>query len=122
MKYQIFTLKNPSKVIKTIESTSRQDALARAGCAPSAFGAVPVRESAGQSVQLREQAQPLELQPAIDAARQLLRCSEAFSPDAGDRHHFNAVWPYGLPVDSLENSFRQMGLGESSARIAAKGR
>jgi len=121
MKFQVFKLSDPSKVVKTIEATSKPSALARAGCAVGEYGAVPLRETAGQSVRLQEQAQPLELQSAIEAARQLLRCSEAFNPDAGDVHHFNAVYPYGLPVDSLEGSFRQMGLGESAAKIAAAG-
>ena len=122
MKYQIFDLRTPLKVVKTIEATSKPNALARAGYTNGAYGAVAVRESAGQSVRLQEQARRMELQPAIEAARQLLRCSEAFNPGAGDTHHVHATFPYGLPADSLESSFRQMGLSESAAKIAAKGR
>jgi len=124
MKYQIFNINNPLKVVRVVEADSKSNALALSGLANGDFGAVPVvpiRE--GQSVRLQEQAPArMELQPVTEAALALLRCSEAFAPDAGDNYHAHAVFPYGLPSDSLESSFLKMGLSESAAKIAAKGR
>jgi len=120
MKYQIFNLKNPSKVVRTVESTSRQDALARAGCAPSDFGAIPIRESAGHRVRLQLQEPGV---PVRETAGQRVRHQEPGVPvreTAGQRVR-RQEQDQRLELQ-LENSFRRMGLSESAAKIAAKGR
>jgi len=104
MKFEVVTANQPFRQVAVIEAPTHAKARQQAAQLGN-YIAVPIRETAGQSVRLMEQAPArMELQPAIEAARQLLRASEAFNPDAGDRHHFNAVYPYGLPVDSLEFS------------------
>jgi len=144
MKYQIFSFRDPLKVIKTIESTSKQNALARAGCANGEYCAVPVRES-GHRIRLQEQGQPLA---DIDAqARQAIRDQypnaigdsivvnadhaefttaeeETFSLpfDIDDNGNLTLGQPKKMELRPMEESFLRMGLSPISAKEAARGR
>jgi len=145
MKYQVFKLSDPLKVIKTVEATSKSNALARGGYTNGEYSAVAVRESAGQSVRLQEQAQPLvdidaQVRQSIldqypnaigdaivvlaDHAEFVTVEEEIFSLpfEVDDQGNVTLGQPQQMELRPMEESFLRMGLSGNAAKEAARGR
>ena len=143
MKFQVFSIKNPSKVIRTLESTSKFKALALAGFANGQYSAIPIRD-AGQRVKLLEQGQPLldidalARQAILDKYPDTIVDSIVVLPDhvefvnveeetfsspfeVDDQGNLTLGQLQQMELRPMEESFRRMGLSEFAAKEAALG-